>query len=94
MEEKLARLEEQMKKLITDFRDACEKNDELRKQNDKLLNDLLEKTRRLEVIEERDAVLMETQAEKAHLEEQHKRIRKEVMALLEKVRTLKRDKIS
>ena len=92
MEEKLGRLEEQMKKLITDFRDACEKNEELRRQNDTLLNELLEKTRKLEVFEERDSVLMEAQAEKKRLESQHQRIREEVAELLEKVRTLKIDK--
>ena len=89
MEEKLARLENQMKKVIADFRDACQKNEELRKQNDKLLHELLEKSRRLEVFEERDSVLMESQAEKKNLEQQHKRIRKEVTELLEKVRALK-----
>ena len=92
MEEKLGRLEKQMKKLITDFRDACEKNEELRRQNDTLLNELLEKTRKLEVFEERDSVLMEAQAEKKRLESQHQRIREEVAELLEKVRTLKIDK--
>ena len=92
MEEKLARLESQMKKVIADFRNACQKNEELRKQNDKLLNELLEKSRRLEVFEERDSVLMESQAEKKNLEQQHQRIRKEVTELLEKVRALKPDK--
>jgi phage shock protein A len=88
MEEKLARLEDQMKRLITDFRDACEKNEGLRSQNDKLLNELLEKNRRLEVAEERDSVLMDAQAEKKRLEKQHKRIRKEVAELLAKVQAL------
>ena len=92
MEEKLARLESQMKKVIADFRNACQKNEELRKQNDKLLHELLEKSRRLEVFEERDSVLMESQAEKKNLEQQHQRIRKEVTELLEKVRALKPDK--
>lgn len=91
MEEKLARLEKQMKRLIADFRDACDKNEELRKQNDTLLNELLEKSRRLEVFEERDSVMMETQAEKKHLEKQHERIRKEVTELLQKVKALKID---
>ena len=92
MEEKLARLESQMKKVIADFRNACQKNEELRKQNDKLLHELLEKSRRLEVFEERDSVLMESQAEKKNLEQQHQHIRKEVTELLEKVRALKPDK--
>jgi len=92
MEEKLARLENQMKKVIADFRDACQNNEELRKQNDKLLHELLEKSRRLEVFEERDSVLMESQAEKKNLEQQHQHIRKEVTELLEKVRALKPDK--
>ena len=91
MEEKLARLENQMKRLITDFRDACERNEELRQQNDQLLNELLEKNRQLEIFEERDSVLMEAQAQKKHLEEQHQYIRKEVAELLQKVRTLKGD---
>ena len=69
MEEKLSRLENQMKRLITDFRDAREKNEELRRQNDQLLNELLEKNRQLEVFEERDSVLMEAQAQKKRLEE-------------------------
>ena len=80
-----------MRKLIADFRDACEKNEALRKQNDNLLNELLEKSRKLEVFEERDSVMMETQAEKKHLEKQHERIRKEVKELLEKVRALRID---
>lgn len=92
MEEKLARLENQMKKVIADFRDACQKNEELRKQNDKLLHELMEKSRQLEVFEERDSVLMESQAQKKNLEKQHQRIRKEVAELLEKVRALKPEK--
>jgi peptidoglycan hydrolase CwlO-like protein len=89
MEDKLVRLEEQMKRLINDFRQVCEKNEDLRKQNDKLLSELLEKSRKLEVFEERDSVLMEAQAEKKNLEKQHQRIRKEVDELLEKIRSLK-----
>jgi hypothetical protein len=92
MEEKLARLENQMKKVIADFRDACQKNEELRKQNDNLLHELMEKSRRLEVFEERDSVLMQSQAQKKNLEKQHQRIRKEVTELLEKVRALKPEK--
>jgi len=92
MEEKLARLENQMKKVIADFRDACQKNEELRNQNDKLLHELMEKSRQLEVFEERDSVLMESQAQKKNLEKQHQRIRKEVAELLEKVRALKPEK--
>ena len=89
MEDKLGRLEEQMKKLIADFRDACEKNDGLRQQNERLLSDLMEKNRQLEVLEERGMVLMETQAEKKRLEQQHERIRKETKKILEKVQALK-----
>lgn len=89
MEDKLVRLEEQMKRLIVDFRNACEKNEELRRQNEQLLNDLLEKKRSLEVLEEREALLMETQAEKKKMDEQRERIRKEVSELLEKVRALR-----
>ena len=89
MEDKLVRLEEQMKRLIVDFRNACEKNEELRRQNERLLNDLLEKKRSLEVLEEREALLMEAQAEKKKMDQQRERIRKEVSELLEKVRTLR-----
>jgi hypothetical protein len=89
MEDKLARLEEQMKRLITDFRDSCEKNENLRVQNERLLNDLLEKKRQLDVLEERSAMLMEAQAAKKKLEQQRERIRKEVDELLEKVRALR-----
>ena len=88
MEEKLARLEEQMRRLIHDFRDACGENEELRRQNERLLNELLEKSRQLEVLEERSSVLMETQAEKKKMEQQRERIRKEAMELLERVRAL------
>ncbi len=91
MEEKLTRLEDQMKRLIADFRDAREKNEALRTQNEALLNELLEKSRKLEVFEERDSVMMETQAEKKQLEKQHERIRKEVTELLRKVKALKVD---
>ncbi len=89
MEDKLARLEEQTKKLITDFRDACEQNEELRRENERLLNELLEKKRQLEILEERNSVLMETQAEKKRLEQQHQRISREAAELLKKVRALK-----
>ena len=89
MEDKLVRLEEQMKRLIVDFRNACEKNEELRRQNERLLNDLLEKKRSLEVLEEREALLMEAQAEKKKMDQQRERIRKEVSELLEKVRALR-----
>ncbi len=89
MEDKLVRLEEQMKRLIADFRDACGKNEELRRQNERLLNELLEKKRSLEVLEEREALLMEAQAEKKKLEQQRERIRTEVSELLEKVRALR-----
>ena len=43
-------------------------------------------------IEERDSVMMESQAEKKNLERQHQRIRKEVTELLEKVRALRPEK--
>ena len=89
MEEKLARLEEQMKRLISDFQDACGKNEELRRQNERLLNDLLEKSRQLEVLEERGSLLMEAQGEKKKMERQRERIRKEAGELLEKVRALR-----
>ena len=89
MKEKLDRLEEQMKRLATDFHNLCEENEELRRRNEEMLNDLLEKNRQLEVLEERGSVLMETQAEKKTLKRQHKRIKKEAMELLEKVRALK-----
>jgi hypothetical protein len=49
----------------------------------------MEKNRRLEVFEERDSVLMEAQAEKRRLEQQHQAIRKEAAQILEKVRTLR-----
>jgi hypothetical protein len=91
MEDKLARVQGQMERLIADFRDTCEKNDELRRQNENLLSDLLEKSRRLEVLEEHGSVLMEAQAEKKKMEQQRKRIRKEVEELLRKVRALKGD---
>ncbi len=91
MEDKLGRLEEQMKRLITDFRNALDKNEELRLQNDRLLHDLLEKKRELEVLEEREKMLMEAQAEKKKLEQQRERVRKEVSQLLEKVRALRRN---
>ncbi len=89
MEEKLARLEEQMKRLLADFRDASEKNEELRKENERLLNELMEKTRRLEVSEERDSMLMEAQSGKRRLEQKHRDIRKETERLLEKIRALR-----
>jgi hypothetical protein len=91
MEDKLARLQGQMERLIADFRDACEKNDELRRQNENLLSDLLEKSRRLEVLEEHGSVLMEAQAEKKKMEQQRERIRKEVEEMLKQVRALKGD---
>ena len=90
MEEKLARLEEQMKRLLADFRDASEKNEELRKENESLLNELMEKTRRLEVSEERDSMLTEAQSDKRRLEQKHRDIRKEAERLLERVRALRR----
>jgi len=89
MEEKLARLEEQMKKLIADFRDVCEKSEDVHLQNEQLHSELLEKSRKLDVLEERGMVLMEGQAEKKRMEQQHERIRKEVKKLLKKVRALK-----
>lgn len=89
MQEKLARLEDQMKRLLTDFRDACVKNEALRRENDSLLNELMEKSRRLEVFEERDSVLMEAQAEKKRLEEQRQKIRKETEQLLKRIRALR-----
>jgi len=89
MEEKLARLEEQLKRLLADFRGASEKNEELRKENERLLNELMEKTRRLEVSEERDSMLMEAQSDKRRLEQKHRDIRKETERLLEKVRALR-----
>jgi peptidoglycan hydrolase CwlO-like protein len=89
MENTLTRLENQMKKLVADFQRTCEQNEELRRRNEQLLNELLEKTRRLEVVEERDSVLMETQAEKKRLEDQRERIRKEVLSLQKKIRALK-----
>ena len=89
MEEKLTRLEEQMKKLIADFRDVCEKSEDFRLQNEQLHSELLEKSRKLDVLEERGMVLMEGQAEKKRMEQQHERIRKEVKKLLKKVRALK-----
>lgn len=89
MEDKLARLQEQMTRLIADFRNVSEKNDELRQRNEDLLNDLLEKSRRLDVLEEHGSVLMEAQAEKKKMEQQRECIRKEVEDLLKKVRSLK-----
>ena len=89
MEDKLARLEDQMKRLLTDFRGAREKNEALRRENERLLNDLMEKNRRLEVAEERDSVLMEAQAEKKRLEQKHQEIRKETEHLLERLRALR-----
>jgi chromosome segregation ATPase len=89
MEDKLARLEQQMKKLIGEFQQAHEKSEELRQENERLLNELLEKNRQIEVLEERGSMLVETQAEKKKLELQRERIRKEVQQLLERVRTLK-----
>lgn len=91
MEEKLSRLEAQMKKLLQEFRETREKNDELRKQNERLLNDLLEKSRQLEVLEERASMLIQNQAEKRKLIEQRDRIRAQVSELLERVRILKGD---
>ena len=52
MKEKLTRLEDQMKRLLGDFREACEQSESLRKENERLLHDLMEKNRRLEVFEE------------------------------------------
>jgi hypothetical protein len=89
MEKKLARLEEQMKRLLADFCDASGKNEGLRKENERLLNELMEKTRRLEVSEERDSMLMEAQSDKRRLEQKHRDIRKEAKRLLEKVRALR-----
>ena len=83
MEEKLARLEEQMKRLLADFCDASGKNEGLRKENERLLNELMEKTRRLEVSEERDSMLMEAQSDKRRLEQKHRDIRKEAERLLQ-----------
>lgn len=78
-----------MKKLITDFRDMCEKNEELRRQNEQLLDEMLDKSRQLEVLEERSSMLKETQVEKKKLERQRESIRKQVQELLEKVRSLR-----
>ena len=89
MEEKLARLEEQLRRLISDFQDACGENEELRRQNERLLDELLEKSRQLEVLEERSSVLMGAQAEKKNMEQQRERIRKEAVELLERVRALR-----
>ncbi len=89
MQDKLARLEDQMNKLLTDFRDAREKNEALRRENDHLLHDLMEKNRRLEIAEEHDSVLLEAEAEKKRLEEQNKKIREEVERLLKKLRVLR-----
>ena len=89
MQDKLARLEDQMKKLLTDFRNAREKNEALRCENDRLLHDLMEKNRRLEIAEERDSVLLEAQAEKQRLEEQNRKIREEVERLLNKLSALR-----
>ena len=89
MEKKLTRLEDQMKRLLGDFRDACEQSESLRKENERLLHDLMEKNRRLEVFEERDSVLMEAQAEKKRLEERHKEIRGEAERLLQRISKLR-----
>jgi hypothetical protein len=89
MEEKLSRLEAQMKRLLEEFRETREKNDELRKQNERLLNDLLEKSRQLDVLEERAAMLIQNQAEKRKLIEQRDRIRVQVRELLDRIRALK-----
>lgn len=91
MKEKLERLETQMKRLLDDFRTTWEKNETLRLENERLLHDLMEKNRRLEVFEERDSVLMEAQSEKKRLEERHKQIRDEVEQLLQKIRALRAD---
>jgi peptidoglycan hydrolase CwlO-like protein len=91
MKEKLERLENQMKRLLGDFRTTCEKNESLRLENERLLHDLMEKNRRLEVFEERDSVLMEAQSEKKRLEERHQSIRDEVEGLLQKIRALRTD---
>jgi hypothetical protein len=89
MEEKLSRLEAQMKRLLEEFRETREKNDELRKQNERLLNDLLEKSRQLDVLEERAAMLIQNQAEQRKLIEQRDRIRVQVRELLDRIRALK-----
>lgn len=89
MKNKLTRLEDQMKRLLGDFRDACERSESLRKENERLLHDLMEKNRRLEVFEERDSVLMEAQAEKKRLEERHKEIRGEAERLLQRINELR-----
>jgi len=89
MQEKLARLEDQLKRLLTDFTGVCKENEDLRRENENLLHELMEKSRRLEVSEERDTVLMEAQAERKRLEEQHRNIRKEAERLLEKIRALR-----
>ena len=89
MQDKLARLEDQMKKLLGDFRDAREKNEALRRENDRLLHDLMEKNRRLEIAEEHDSALLEAEAEKKRLENQNKKIRDEVDRLLKKLRALR-----
>lgn len=89
MEDKLGRLEEQLKRLIDRFRDSYEKNEELRAQNERLLNELLEKSRKMEVLEEHDHLLMEAQAEKKALEQQREQIKKQLADLLQQVRSLK-----
>ncbi len=78
-----------MKRLLEEFRETREKNDELRKQNERLLNDLLEKSRQLDVLEERAAMLIQNQAEKRKLIEQRDRIRVQVRELLDRIRALK-----
>ena len=78
-----------MKRLLGDFRSACENNESLRLENERLLHDLMEKNRRLEVFEERDSVLMDAQAEKKRLEERHNNIREEAERLLQKIRALR-----
>ncbi len=89
MKEKLTRLEDQMKRLLVDFRDAREQSESLRKENERLLHDLMEKNRRLDVFEERDSVLMEAQVEKKRLEERHQEIRGEAERLLQQIRELR-----
>ncbi len=89
MEEKLARLEEQMKRLISNFHGACEENERLRQQNERLLKELMEKNRQMEVLEEHSDLLLEAEAEKKKLEQQRERIRKELAELVERVRALK-----
>ena len=89
MQDKLERLEDQMKRLLADFVKARKKSEELRGENDRLLHDLMEKNRRLEVFEESDSVLLEAQAEKQRLEEQNRKIRDEAERLLKKLKALR-----